>query len=113
MSALSVLFDKKIDQRSPVQVDLYRVVNVDSEGNEHITFSKVDYPKLQQSNGVAEDWCLRSLLKAGISPDFSIHTGSPTRLELESQLDSIREQINTLFPEEVTVSSGNEDPNAE
>lgn len=112
MSVLSVLFDKKIEQRSPVQHDVSRVVNVDSEGNEHITFTEVDYSKLQQSNGVAEDWSLRSLLKAGINPDFPVHTSSPTRLELESQINSLREQLDSLFPEELVVTSSSEDSNA-
>lgn len=67
--------------QSPVQPDYNRVVNHDEYGNEIISYEEVDYPKVQASLGRWTDWSLDSLIKAGINPDFAIHTGNPTRLE--------------------------------
>lgn len=74
-------FNKDIDQCSPVQVDYERVVNYDADGNEIITWEEVDYPAIQATNGVVQDWSLNALLSAGINPNFPIHTGNNTRLE--------------------------------
>lgn len=81
MSVLSKYFDKNVNQSSPVQKDYNRVVNHDAEGNEFISFVEVDYPTIQASHGKVGDWSLDSLLKAGINPNFAIHTGNPTRLD--------------------------------
>lgn len=74
-------FSKDIDQCSPVQVDYERVVNYDADGNEIITWEEVDYPAIQNANGIVQDWSLNALLSAGINPNFPIHTGNNTRLE--------------------------------
>lgn len=81
MSVLEKLFDKNVNQCSPVQPDYERLVNYDEEGNEFVSYVEVDYPTLQASHGVVADWSLNALLKAGINPNFPIHTGNPTRLE--------------------------------
>lgn len=81
MSVLKAFFDKSVNQCSPIREDYERVVNYDEEGNEFITWSKVDYAKLQKSNGSVSDWNLDVLIKAGIDPKFGIHTGLNTRLE--------------------------------
>lgn len=101
-SALSRLFNYELDQCSPVKDDLMRKVNFDEDGNEFITYSKVDYPKLQTSLGSVTDWSLDALLKAGINPDFPIHTGIGTRIEgietiaqAEAVADSLLADIET------------------
>ena len=89
-------FNTECNQCSPVQKDYDRVVNIDDEGNEYITYVEVDYPKIQQSHGSVSDWSLDALLKAGINPNFSIHTGLNTRLEgasTVSQFESSAEEI--------------------
>lgn len=88
MSVLSAYFDSSFNQASPVQKDFNRVVNYDENGNEYITWEEVDYSSIQNANGVVSDWSLNSLLAAGINPGFPIHTGSPTRLEGISVVDS-------------------------
>lgn len=96
MSVLSAYFDKNVNQSSPVQKDYERVVNYDEDGNEFITYVEVDYPTLQASNGVVEDWSLKALLAAGINPNFGIHTGNPTRIEGINALNdaaAVAEQI--------------------
>ena len=93
--------------QSPVQPDYNRVVQYDEEGNEIVTYEEVDYPKVQASLGSWTDWSLNTLLKAGINPDFGIHTGNPTRLEgvdmiadLSAQADAIlagiEDEVNNL-----------------
>lgn len=74
-------FDKSVPVSSPIQKDYNRVVNYDENGNEYITYEEVDYPSIQEANGEAANWQLNALLKAGINPNFSIHTGNNTRLE--------------------------------
>ena len=81
MSALKAYFNYSLNQSSPIQTDLQRVVNYDELGNEFITWEPIDYSSLQASHGSASDWSLDSLIKAGIDPAFPIHTGNPTRLE--------------------------------
>ena len=96
MSALSKYFNKKVNQCSPVQKDVKRVVNYDELGNEFITYPEVDYAAFTASLGTVQDWSLDALLKAGISPDFPIHTGLNTRLEgidVISQASAIADEI--------------------
>lgn len=81
MSVLRAYFNEKVEQCSPVQYDLERVVKRDEDGNEFVTYSQVDYPKLVKSNGTVDMWSLENLLKAGIDPRFGIHTGYGTRIE--------------------------------
>lgn len=81
MSILKAYFDKNVDQESRVVPDYIRKVNYDNDGNEFITYEEVDLQKFQESLGTVDMWSLDALLKAGIDPAFSIHTGLNTRLE--------------------------------
>lgn len=90
----------KVDQRSPVQPDFKRVVNIDDEGNEFITYEEIDYPKYQKSLGSVADWSLESLLKAGIDPGFPIHTGYNTRLEGVDDVNSMIDEIDAMLKDE-------------
>lgn len=105
-NVLTTYFNHQVNQCSPVQEDLIRVVDVDETGQEHVSFKSVDYPELQKSLGYVSDWSLQNLLKAGINPDFPVHTTFTTRLQAEQYLDSVREQIETLFPVESPVVEG-------
>lgn len=89
MSVLKTHFNPAINQSSPIQDDYNRVVNYDDEGNEYITYEKVDYSTLQAELGTAAMWSLKSLLAAGVDPAFPIHTGNQTRLESFDDLQSI------------------------
>lgn len=97
---LDKLFSAGIDQSSPVQDDYNRIVNYDEDGNEFITYEKVDYAKLIASNGSVLDWSLDALLKAGINPNFSIHTGNCTRLEGIGVIDDAQAYVDALFADE-------------
>lgn len=81
MSVLKKYFDKFVNQSSLVVDDFARKVNYDEDRNEFVTYEKVDYKKIQESNGTVELWSLDALLKAGINPSFPVHTGLNTRLE--------------------------------
>ena len=94
MSVLSKYFSKNVNQASPVQIDYDRVVNYDENGNEFVTWVEVDYPTIQASHGVVEDWSLNALLAAGIDPSFPIHTGNPTRLDGFSEVMNAIDVIN-------------------
>lgn len=102
MSVLSAYFDESVNQSSPIQKDYKRVVNYDKDGNEIITYEEVDYPSLQESLGLVSDWSLDSLLKAGINPQFAIHTGNPTRLE---GIDYVNEA--SALADEILASQAN------
>ena len=97
MSVLSKYFDKSVGQCSPVQLDYKRTVSYDAEGNEIVMYTEVDYPTFQASLGVVKDWSLDALLKAGVNPNFSIHTGNPTRLEGLDSLDSFMSQADEIL----------------
>lgn len=97
---LDCYFSAGIDQSSPVQDDFIRKVNYDEDGNEFITYEKEDYSKLIASNGSVFDWSLEALLKAGVNPNFSIHTGNSTRLEGLGVIDDAQAYVDALFAEE-------------
>lgn len=107
MSVLKKLFNDKIDQRSPVIGDLQRVVSVDEEGIEHISWKEVDYPKFQESLGTIDDWSLTNLLKAGIDPAFPIHTGTSTRLDGLNSLSDFEAEAAKIFEEMSKVEEDN------
>lgn len=85
--------------QSPVQDDVFRKVNLDGDGNEFVTYEKVDYPKLQESLGAFSNWALNALLAAGIDPSFSIHTGNPTRIEGASAIDDFSQVADAIINE--------------
>lgn len=91
-----LVYDKKAVCQSRVCPDYQRTVNVDEKGDEHITFDKVDYPKIQESFGSFDNWSLRSLVAAGIDPDFGIRTGFGTRLEGVAAVEGAVKQINDV-----------------
>lgn len=92
-------FNADLDKGSPVQKDFDRVVNYDDEGNEFITYVEVDYAKIVQSHGSVGDWSLNALLKAGINPQFGIHTGNPTRIEGLGDLDAFSQVADSILSE--------------
>ena len=100
MSVLKTHFNPSINQDAPVLPDYDRIVNYDEDGNEFITYELVDYPKFQESLGLFTDWNLNALLKAGINPDFPIHTGAGTRIEGLSALSSIKADVDALLSED-------------
>ena len=91
--------NKGINQSSPVQKDLVRKVKVDEKGNEYPVWEEVDYKKFQQSLGTISDWNLNNLLKAGVNPDFPIHTGFNTRLEGVGVIEGITSELDAMFAE--------------
>lgn len=95
-----LVYDKKAVCQSRVCDDLQRVVNVDENGDERITFEKVDYPKLQESLGDFMKWSLKSLVSAGIDPDFGIKTGFNTRLDGVDVVESSVKVINDVIDSE-------------
>lgn len=76
-----LVYDKKACFQSRVRPDYDRVVNVDEDGTERISYELVDYRKIQESNGSFLNWSLDALLKAGINPDSAIKTGFNSRLD--------------------------------
>ena len=96
-----MVYDESARVQSRVRPDFDRVVNVDEDGNEKITWEMVDYPKIQESLGSFQLWSLDALLKAGINPDFGIKTGFNTRLDGFGQMTSAVERINAIVDEEI------------
>ena len=114
MKLLERIFNYEIDQRSPIQTDRMRKVDFDEDGNEIISWTEIDYEKLQQSLGTVNDWSLTNLLKAGINPDFPIHTGYNTRLEGVNIINNLEGQINEIFEHpEYDTTPINENKNEE
>lgn len=104
MSVLKKYFNKK-SYASPVMDDYDMVVRHDEDGNEFFSLEKVDYPSLAASRGSVAMWSLNNLLKAGISPDFSIHTGYNTRLEGIGTLNDAVATLDAIIAEENNVNN--------
>lgn len=100
MSVLKKHFDKSVCQSSPVIGDVERKVSYDEDGNEFVSFVDVDYPAIQARNGEVNDWALNTLLKAGINPNISIHTGLSTRLEGVDAVNSAAAYLDEILAEE-------------
>lgn len=96
----NLVFDKKAVCQSPVCDDYERVVEVDETGDEHIAFKKVDYRKIQESLGSCENWSLRSLVAAGIDPDFGTRTGFGTGLQAASAIGAAAAAITGVLESE-------------
>lgn len=102
MSVLKKYFNSSLDQSSPIVDDFERVVNYDEDGNEYITYVKFDYKQYQISLGTVDMWSLDSLVKAGIDPSFSIHTGLSTRLEGIDTVNAAVAAFDKVFDEDST-----------
>lgn len=102
MSVLKAYFDSSINQCSRVIDDFQRIVDIDDSGSELVRYEKFDYPKFQSSLGTVDMWSLDALVKAGIDPSFSIHTGLSTRLEGIDTVNDAAAAFDKVFEEEKT-----------
>lgn len=66
---------------SPRAVEFQRVENFDEDGSSFVSYSPLDLNAVRKSNGSVDLWSLSTMLKAGVNPQTSIHTGHNTRLE--------------------------------
>jgi len=107
MSVLKKYFNKK-SYASPVMDDYDRVVRYDEDGNEIISYEKVDYPSLVDSRGTIGVWKLNALLAAGIDPNFNIHTGFNSRIEGVDTVNDALAYTDQLFAEDNNVSEDKE-----
>ena len=82
---------------SPVCDTYKRVVRVDENGTEFVTWEVEDLKKLKDSLGNIFVWNLNAMLAAGINPDFPIHTGFNTRLEGLTTLDDFSQLADRIF----------------
>lgn len=105
MSVITSQFNYELNQNSPVIGDVERIVEYDENGTEKVTFRKVDYPSITKSLGVSSDWSLKSLLAAGVNPNFPIHTGSVSRLENASEIESVAVDVENFFNESKNVEN--------
>lgn len=90
MSVLSKYCNRELVTQSP-PIDTYDLVSDFSSGVEVRSFVKVDYPKVIESHGSVSDWSLESLMKAGINPNFGIHTATSS-----SRIDEASASVESL-----------------
>lgn len=100
-NALTRLFDYELNQASPVQDDFVQVEKRDEDGNILTVYEKFDYPNHQSSLGTVNDWSLDALLRAGINPNFPIHTGNNTRLEGAAAVEGFAAEAESILAENV------------
>ena len=94
----AVLFDASISPYSPVIGDVERCVSFDEDGKEIVSWKEVDYKELQKSRPCVEDFSLNAMLKAGINPAFSIHTGSGvSRVEGVEAVNEASADVEQIF----------------
>lgn len=108
MSVLRKYYDKKVNGASPVVGDLERVVRYDEDGGEIVEWLPVDYAKIVKDNGTASMWSLKSLLSAGINPNFSIHTGSNSRIEGLDSVSAFAATADEILAETAAASNNND-----
>lgn len=101
MDLLSRLYSKKVNTQSPCMDDYERKVSI-VDGNEVITFEKVDNRARVIANGNAAYWTLSNMIKAGINPNTGIHTTSTTRLEGMTELNRFNDAADEILKSEVT-----------
>lgn len=93
LSVLESHFDKSINQNSPCHDDYLRVSKFDEDGREIVSYQKADYSDLISSHGSVSDWSLDNLLKAGINPNFSIHTTANSRIESDADVKDVVAEV--------------------
>lgn len=99
-SVLITLFNKDVKQNSPVFPCIERVTKFDENGKEVVSFEEQDlFSNVVLSHGKFSDWSINSLMKAGINPDFPIHTGSVSRVESAKDAESISADVDKIFSE--------------
>lgn len=100
MSILSKYCNRELNTASPV-LKSYDLVSDFSEGREVKSFVETDYPKIVESHGHVDDWSLESLTKAGINPNFSIHTGSSSSRmeEATTGVQSLNKVVDSILGE--------------
>lgn len=89
MSVLKAFFDKTINQAHPSVPETCIKFEIRSDGSEIATFPEIDLREVQKSHGLASDWSLGALVKAGINPSFGTHTSPGTRMEGVNALNDI------------------------
>lgn len=103
MSILKSNFIKK-DYVSPIIEEKEMKISYDEDGREVVTYEKVNFHDIIASNGRASDWSLQSLIKAGIDPNFPIHTGNPTRLDGLDTLDRFTQAVEDIFKDDTPTT---------
>lgn len=94
----ALLFDSSVPAFSPVFGDVERKVEFDEDGKEIVSFVPVDYKKINDERGTVDNWSLDSLLKAGINPNFGIHTGSSvSRIEGFDVIENASKDVDVLL----------------
>lgn len=100
-SVLEKYFNSESSHVSQVIPEFTRVIEVDEDGNEYVSYVPLDTKKIIESNGKVSDWQLDALLKAGINPEsFSIHTASSvSRLESAGTISQIEKDLDSILNE--------------
>lgn len=90
-------FDSSVNQLSPVVFELGFKTDYDEDGNEVITYPKRNlFEEVTSKLGSVDDWSLKNLLAAGISPDIKINTSSPTRLDCQDGISAFLDSFAVL-----------------
>lgn len=90
---------KQICSYSPLVVEYHRQEFLDANGDSHVAYVKTDLNRVRVSNGTGDLWNLSTMLKSGVNPQSSIHTGNNTRLEGISQLNNFVEVADNILTE--------------
>lgn len=104
MNLLSRLYSRGICTVSPCVDDFERKVSI-VDGNEVITFEKVDNRQRVLANGTVAYWSLSNLIKAGINPNTGIHTSPSSRLDGLGELNLFGAAADQILNSESTVES--------
>lgn len=96
-NALTRNFNYGLDQRSPALGELSRVEKHLNDGSTVVSYEPTDFDAIRSSFGSIDDWSLNALKKAGVNPDFPIHTSAPSRMESVAMLQDLVARGNALL----------------
>ena len=95
---LNSTFNRSLLKSDPVVPEIGRVVRVCDDGSEVVSYEPIDLASIKQSNGIASNWNLSSLIKAGVNPEnIQGHSMSASRLDSQPAVSGVAAEVDKFF----------------
>lgn len=95
---LDSTFNRSLLKSDPVVPEIGRVVRVCDDGSEVVSYEPIDLASIKQSNGIASNWNISSLIKAGVNPEnIQGHSMSASRLDSQAAVSGVADQVDKFF----------------
>lgn len=95
---LDSTFNRSLLKSDPVVPEIGRVVRVCDDGSEVISYEPIDLVEIKKSNGIASNWNLSSLIKAGVNPEnVQGYSMSASRLDSQAAVSGVAAEVDKFF----------------